>query len=123
MSATRFFIAIAGLTGAAGVALSAIAAHRTELTNLGTAANMLLFHAPAFLALGVLATNRLRRGGGWALALGLALFAGDLVSRAFLGGRLFPMAAPSGGVLMIAGWLVIGLSAFAEIGSSKAKQS
>lgn len=123
MSATRFFIAIAGLTGAAGVALSAIAAHRTELTNLGTAANMLLFHAPAFLALGVLATNWLRRGGGWALALGLALFAGDLVSRAFLGGRLFPMAAPSGGVLMIAGWLVIGLSAFAEIGRSKAKQS
>ena len=68
---------------------------------------MLLFHAPAFLGLaalratgprGVLAVATL------ALAVGLALFAGDLTSRVMLGDRLFSMAAPTGGSLMILGW-------------------
>jgi uncharacterized membrane protein YgdD (TMEM256/DUF423 family) len=107
-----FFIATAGLSGALGVALSAVAAHRPDLPNLGTAANMLLFHAPAFLALSMMIESRMRLAGGFVLAAGLALFAGDLLTRAFFGTRLFPMAAPTGGTLLIAGWLVIGASAF-----------
>ncbi|WP_186395753.1 DUF423 domain-containing protein [Stappia sp. TSB10GB4] len=98
---------LAGLSGGLGVALSAMAAHVPGGELLSSAANMLLFHAPAFLALaalratgphGVLAVATL------ALAVGLALFAGDLTSRVMLGDRLFPMAAPTGGSLMILGW-------------------
>ncbi|MFZ1681462.1 MAG: DUF423 domain-containing protein, partial [Rhizobiaceae bacterium] len=46
------------------------------------------------------------------IALGVALFAGDLALRAFAGTRLFPMAAPTGGIAMIAGWLGVVLAAF-----------
>lgn len=43
--------------------------------------------------------------------LGLALFSGDLALRALHGTPLFPMAAPSGGVILMAGWLMAGLAA------------
>ena len=37
--------------------------------------------------------------------LGAALFAGDLSLRAFAGQRLFAMAAPGGGIILILSWL------------------
>jgi uncharacterized membrane protein YgdD (TMEM256/DUF423 family) len=46
-----------------------------------------------------------------ALAFGAALFAADVAARAYLGHRLFPMAAPAGGIVMIAGWLLVALAA------------
>ena len=104
----------AGLCGALGVALSAAAAHRADLPNIGTAANMLLFHAPAFLGLSLATGNKIRTATGYVLLAGLALFAGDLLARAYIGTRLFPMAAPTGGILLIAGWLGIAASAFAD---------
>lgn len=103
---------VAGVIGAFGVALSAAAAHRADLPNLAIAANMLLFHAPAFLALSLASANRARGVAGIVLFAGVALFAGDLLARAYLGSRLFPMAAPAGGMLLIAGWLGIAVSAF-----------
>jgi uncharacterized membrane protein YgdD (TMEM256/DUF423 family) len=109
--AASIFLLAAGLAGASGVGLSAAAAHAGG-GNLGTAATMLLVHAPAFLALGLLGASWIMRVGGAVLLLGLLLFAGDLLSRDFLGGRLFPMAAPTGGVAMIAGWLIVAASAF-----------
>jgi uncharacterized membrane protein YgdD (TMEM256/DUF423 family) len=113
----RPLLLAAGLCGALGVALSAVAAHRADLPNLGTAANMLLFHAPALLALSLAAGNRVRLIASFVLLAGLALFAGDLLTRAYFGTRLFPMAAPTGGVLLITGWLGIALSAFFKEGS------
>ena len=47
---------------------------------------------------------------GLAIAAGVLLFAGDLASRALLGGRLFPGAAPIGGSLLIASWLSLALA-------------
>lgn len=119
MNSLRLLTFIGGICGALGVALSAIAAHQPELPNLGTASSMLMFHAPAFLALSLMATNKVRLVGSWTLAAGLAMFAGDLLSRAYLGARLFPMAAPTGGTLMIAGWLVIAASAFVKPNAEK----
>ncbi|MFU0507765.1 DUF423 domain-containing protein [Pseudaminobacter sp. NGMCC 1.201702] len=107
----RYLVLAGGLCGAAGVALSAAAAHRGG-GNLATAASFLLVHAPAFLALAQLEAGRLVRIGAFALLIGLVLFAGDLLFREFLGTRLFPMAAPSGGTLMIVGWLIVAASAF-----------
>ncbi len=106
----RFLVFAGGLCGAAGVALSAAAAHAGG-GNLGTAASFLLMHAPAFLAIGLLGAGRFLRIGGFVLLFGLLVFAGDLVARHYAGIRLFPMAAPAGGVLMIVGWLTIAVSA------------
>lgn len=103
---------LAGLVGAAGVALAAAATHMGGAL-LGPASAMCLAHAPAMLAL--FAAHRLLRpatGAGLLMGLGTVLFAGDLVLKEFLGASLFPMAAPSGGILMMLGWLLAGLGAF-----------
>jgi uncharacterized membrane protein YgdD (TMEM256/DUF423 family) len=110
MPPNRSLLLAAGLLGASGVALSAAAAHQ-GIANVATAASFLLMHAPAFLALSLLGGNRIRSIGSWALLFGLVIFSGDLLARAYLGTRLFPMAAPSGGVLMIGGWLAVAASA------------
>ena len=101
-------ILIAGLSGAIGVGLSAYAAHKGG-ANAETAARFLLVHAPAFLVIGLADQSRLLIFAGSLLAVGLILFAGDLLAREFLGGRLFPMAAPLGGLALMAGWFGIAL--------------
>ncbi|PSM17049.1 MULTISPECIES: DUF423 domain-containing protein [Nitratireductor] len=110
MSAARLLILAAGLIGAAGVALSAVAAHAGG-GNVATAAQFLLFHAPALLTLGLLSCERLAHAAGLVLLAGVLLFAGDLLMRHFADTRLFAMAAPAGGTLMILGWLGVAGSA------------
>lgn len=107
---SRLLVLAGGLVGAAGVALSAAAAHRGGAFT-GTAANFLLMHAPVFLVIGLAGGNRCLRIASLVLLIGLLLFAGDLLARDFLGSRLFPMSAPIGGTLLIAGWLAIAVSA------------
>ncbi len=106
----RILVFAAGLCGAAGIALSAAASHRGGAFT-GTAAGFLMWHAPVFLAVGLIGAGRVLRAACLMLVAGLALFAGDLLARDFLGIRLFPFAAPAGGTLLIAGWLAIALSA------------
>ncbi|MGJ4893310.1 DUF423 domain-containing protein [Bradyrhizobium sp. HKCCYLR20261] len=112
----RILIALAGLMGAAGVALAAKAAHDPDASRLATASTMLLFHACALLGTVALAERGIvqRRIGMVAalgLVLGAALFSGDLMMRQFAGDRLFPFAAPTGGMLLIGGWLVLAIAA------------
>ncbi|TIU27345.1 MAG: DUF423 domain-containing protein, partial [Mesorhizobium sp.] len=66
---------------------------------------------PAFVAIGLADGNRSLRIAGLVLLVGLLMFSGDLIARDFLGSRLFPMSAPVGGTLLIAGWLAIAVSA------------
>jgi uncharacterized membrane protein YgdD (TMEM256/DUF423 family) len=54
--------------------------------------------------------RRIGQLAGFGFVLAAALFAGDLVMRHVTGGRLFPYAAPAGGSLLIASWLVLTLS-------------
>lgn len=116
---TRLLIGLAGLMGAAGVALAAASAHGADATRLAAASTMLLFHATAILAaVGLLSRGLLHGGIGLTAALGFAigalLFAGDLTLRQYAGHSLFPMAAPSGGTVMIASWLAVTLAAVAS---------
>lgn len=108
----RVLIVAGGLCGAAGVGLSAAAAHAGGAST-GTAASFLLGHAPLLLAVGLMGWNAILRIGALVVLAGLALFAGDLLMRDFVGTRLFPMAAPSGGTLMIIGWFVVAMGGLA----------
>lgn len=112
----RALLALAGLSGLLGVALSAAAAHREGGETLRTAAYFLLFHAPlvvGLVALGGtgLANRRLARASAAAVLAGLGLFSGDLAVRALTGTPLFPYAAPGGGVALMAGWTLVAAAA------------
>lgn len=109
----RLLLAVGAILGSGGVALAAIAAHAVQTSALGNAAVMAVIHAVACatLAIGSHAmgsTTRiaaLLRLSGWVVALGALLFTSDIALRELAGHRLFPMAAPTGGSLMILGWL------------------
>jgi uncharacterized membrane protein YgdD (TMEM256/DUF423 family) len=113
----RILAALAGLIGASGVALAAAAAHLSSTQSLASAALMALVHAPALLAglaalrVGLL-SKRLGLAGLIGLALGVVLFSGDLAMRAFLSAPLFPMAAPSGGTILIVSWIILAFAGF-----------
>jgi len=110
----RAGMVLSGLAGAVGVICLALAAHESSSPLLRTAAQVLLYHAPILLGLGLL--SQLRRAPLLPVTLllmtgGLTLFCGDLLSRAFLEARLFPMSAPIGGASLILGWLTLALNA------------
>jgi uncharacterized membrane protein YgdD (TMEM256/DUF423 family) len=50
-----------------------------------------------------------------AFVLGGVLFASDVSMRAFAGHRLFPMAAPAGGTILIIAWLVLAVASIVII--------
>lgn len=106
--------------GAGGIGLAAAGAHAAPGSGLDSAAYMLLFHAAAVIG----ASALVQQGTVWrplALAaiaawiVGSILFAGDLALRAFAGHRLFVMAAPSGGIILIVGWLVFSAAAIGAL--------
>ncbi|MHC5230862.1 DUF423 domain-containing protein [Brucella sp. LJL56] len=104
------FSTLAGLCGALAIAAYAGAAHGGQ-NHLGNIAPLLLGHAPAFLVLSLIApASRIAYLAGALLIIGLALFCGDLFMRDMTGDRLFPMAAPTGGSLMILGWLAVAIT-------------
>jgi len=121
-SAPFLILAWAGLAGAAGVALAAVAAHKVDSPALATAATMLTLHAAA--ALGVVAVAlRCARTCLWlataALMLaGATFFSGEIAFHTLTENAAFQMLAPVGGTLMIASWLCIAvlaiISAFAK---------
>jgi uncharacterized membrane protein YgdD (TMEM256/DUF423 family) len=106
----------AGLMGASGVALAAVAAHRVPTPAMASAAQMLMVHAAAVLAITAWASRSVNAAGWWRVSarvmlLGVALFAGDVALRGFEAGQLFPMAAPAGGSLTILAWVLVAVAA------------
>lgn len=107
-------IGVAGLVGATGVALAAVAAHRVADPSLATAAMFLIVHAAAAVALSAVASGAPLPVGFLASAslmiFAVALFSGDVTARVLGDGKLFPMAAPLGGSLLILAWVLAGLT-------------
>ena len=113
----RLWMAIGALAGLSAVAMAALAAH--GLDGLDAAAREMVrsalemhgWHALALLACGLWAPR-----GGWladaagaSFTIGLVVFCGAVYSLALAGIRL-PLAAPIGGTLLMAGWLLLCLS-------------
>jgi uncharacterized membrane protein YgdD (TMEM256/DUF423 family) len=109
-------VILAAVMGADGVILAAASAHQADATRLAAASSMLLFHATAVLAVVALAERgiihaRIGIAAAFGFFVAAALFAGDLSLRQYAGHGLFPMAAPSGGTLLIVSWLGLALAA------------
>ncbi|MES5484699.1 DUF423 domain-containing protein [Bradyrhizobium sp. INPA03-11B] len=114
--ASRLLIGLAAIMGACGVILAAAAAHLPDATRLAAASSMLLFHAPAAIATIAVADRAIVHtklgivaAAGFVIAA--SLFAADLVLRQYAGHGLFPMAAPTGGTLLIVSWVVLAVAA------------
>jgi uncharacterized membrane protein YgdD (TMEM256/DUF423 family) len=112
--------AFAGLMGAAGVAAAAVSAHVGGAARLASVAMILLVHAAALLALAARAKEsdgkpKLWLASALALAFGATLFSTDVALLTLRGAHLFPMAAPTGGMTMIAGWLLASAAGFAGL--------
>jgi uncharacterized membrane protein YgdD (TMEM256/DUF423 family) len=112
----RILIVLAAIMGADGVILAAASAHQADATRLAAASSMLLFHATAVLASVALAERglihvRVGLGATFGFVIAASLFAGDLTLRQYAGHGLFPMAAPTGGTLLIASWLALAVAA------------
>ncbi len=112
----RIWIAWAGLTGFGAVAMAAFEAHGLHdpdaLRIVDSGVRMQGWHALALVG-AALWTPR----GGWlahaaaaCFAVGMILFCGAVYSLALAGVSL-GLVAPSGGVLLMLGWLLLGASA------------
>jgi uncharacterized membrane protein YgdD (TMEM256/DUF423 family) len=113
---SRVLIVLAAIMGADGVILAAASAHGSDASRLASASSMLLFHATAVLGVVALMERgiihaRLGLSSALGFVIAASLFAGDLTLRQYAGHGLFPMAAPTGGTILIVSWLVLGIAA------------
>ena len=106
----RWLAATGALYAGAAVALAAYAQHAATASaqsRLQLAAVFLFGHGVALAALAPRAGSRLAGYALWALCVGALLFCGSLIALALAG--VPAKLAPAGGMLMIAGWLLLAI--------------
>ncbi|MBH0095117.1 DUF423 domain-containing protein [Psychrobacter sp. NZS113] len=114
------WVGIAAINMAIAVALGAFGAH--GLKNIAspqqlewwhTATLYLLVHALGLLLVGLLIRLKyVTQTTAWLLQIGIIIFSGSLYAMTLGAPLWFGAITPIGGVLMIAGWLCLALSAF-----------
>jgi uncharacterized membrane protein YgdD (TMEM256/DUF423 family) len=121
---SRFPIALGAFFGFTGVMTGALGAHAFEdslaargmTTVWQTAVLYHLIHTLALFALGVWCAStgnaRARSVAGWCWAGGILLFSGSLYLLALGGPSILGPVTPFGGLLLMAGWVAIFISAF-----------
>ncbi|KUO58069.1 MAG: hypothetical protein APF80_08570 [Alphaproteobacteria bacterium BRH_c36] len=117
-SYTPVLIAIAGLLGAAGVALAAAAAHVAAGDPVRAAAEIAMVHAAAVIGIVAYAFHS-RSGAVWrwiaaAMLSGAALFSTTVGLGALIDFRPLPMLAPIGGSLTVIAWTAVAIAGFIE---------
>jgi uncharacterized membrane protein YgdD (TMEM256/DUF423 family) len=118
LSSQTTWLLVAGLLGATGVALDAVAAH--ALSNsvaaaaVSRAASYQILHAIVLL---VIAKQHSIPScvARWGFLLGLMLFSGSIYCKYLLGFINATNFAPMGGLLLIAAWLALGTTAWARV--------
>jgi uncharacterized membrane protein YgdD (TMEM256/DUF423 family) len=119
----RVWVAIGGVAGCTAVAMAAASAHalshRLEpraLEAVRSAVQMQGWHAIALVLVGIWlgrlggSAALLANLAGAAFALGVLLFCGSIYAGELAGIRIGP-TAPVGGILLMAGWLLLAASA------------
>ncbi len=112
----RIWVGLGGLAGFGAVAMAAFQAHGISdpatARIVASGVQMQGWHALALLATGLWVP----RGGGWAhaagaaFAVGMLLFCGAVYSLA-LAAVSWGILAPTGGILLMIGWLLLAASA------------
>ncbi len=120
----KLFLVVASCSGALTVALGAFGAHGLKgrisdglLAAYQTGIYYQMFHTLALFALSVLLLNvaTTPRGlwvSGVLWILGMVLFSGSLYALALGGPRWLGPVTPLGGIMLIAGWLVLAVGAY-----------
>lgn len=120
----RWFLMIAGFSGALAVALGAFGAHLLRavlplqmMTIFETAVRYHLLHTLALLATALLArqiggTPPLLRVAGWLFVAGIILFPGSLYALTMSDIRMLGLLTPVGGLCWITAWLCLALHAW-----------
>jgi uncharacterized membrane protein YgdD (TMEM256/DUF423 family) len=115
MRVTRSLAVFAALNGALAVAIGAFAAHGAGpqvKTLLTTGGHYLMVHAVLALVCAIWpAPSRLVTLAGWLAAVGGLVFCLALSTIALLSLPVMGAVAPIGGVLMIAAWLLLAVTA------------
>jgi len=120
----RFCLACGSLLGGISVAAGAFGAHGLAATlaangqagNWQTACSYAMFHALGLIAAGVVAARReppcrTALAAGWCFLVGTLIFSGCLAALALSGIKILGAVVPIGGVLLIAGWVLLALAA------------
>ena len=111
---------IAAVVGFTGVSLGAFGAHGLEsILSIGersewwgTAVDYHMWHALALLGVGLVVERTGRgRAAGWCFLLGITVFSGTLYGLGLGGPRWLGAVTPLGGLLLLSGWLFLGLGA------------
>jgi len=118
------FATIGAVLGFLGVTLGAFAAHGLKeslsaemLVIFQTGVRYHLIHAVALFALGLgidRLTPRLAHWAGWLFVSGIVVFSGTLYLLAVTGVRWLGAITPFGGTALLAGWVLLAISAFRQ---------
>ncbi len=122
MTNERVFAVMGAASGFVAVATGAFGAHALKgrltpdlLAVFETASRNQMFHALALLAVAFACANRPSRtttASGWCFIAGTLIFCGSLYALALTGVRGLGAIAPVGGVLFLAGWLLLAWAAW-----------
>ncbi|MCA9675134.1 MAG: DUF423 domain-containing protein [Kofleriaceae bacterium] len=121
-------LAAAAITAIVAIACGAFAAHvlrerlaARDLEIFETAARYQMYGALGMAACALAARLGLRRavGAGWVMLAGVAVFSGSLYALALSGVKVLGAITPIGGVLMMAGWLLLAIAALARQSHAK----
>jgi uncharacterized membrane protein YgdD (TMEM256/DUF423 family) len=117
LSNRNIWLSFAGLLGTTGVMLGAYAAHGVPQANaasaLERAANYQLLHALALIC-AIQLQGRLVGLSRWAFFIGTFLFSGGICAKYILHVEAAARIAPTGGILLMLGWLMLGLAGMAK---------
>jgi uncharacterized membrane protein YgdD (TMEM256/DUF423 family) len=119
----RTFLLLAAFLGATGVALGAFGAHGLQATltangrggTFETASRYQMYHALTLIGIAWLVSRQpdpLFMAAGWAIFAGTLIFSGSLYVLAVFDLRVMGAVAPIGGVMLVLGWLCMGLGAW-----------
>lgn len=108
-------VVLAAIAGAAGVVLAALAAHNAQSAGMVAAANILMIHAVAVIAVAAwartMARPRFTVVAAWGLLAGAVIFSAAVALPALGVMAPIPRAAPTGGTILIVAWLALAIAA------------
>ena len=117
----RSTLILAAFAGASAVGAGAFGAHALDgrveadlLPVFEVGARYHAYHALALLGLAAV-VERLGRGGAvavWCFVVGTIIFSGTLYALTLIGQRWLGAVTPVGGVLLIGGWVAVGVAAW-----------